>query len=76
MDLRDLLPPEGTDVPRILLTVNEAARALALSRSSVYRLIGAGRIRTIRVLRKTCVPVTELQRFVTEQIEAQRGDWA
>jgi DNA binding domain, excisionase family len=76
MDMHDLLPPDGTGVPRILLTVNEAARALALSRSSVYRLVRAGKIRTVHVTRKACVPVTELDRFVTEQFEAQRGDMA
>ena len=76
MDLRDLLPPDGAGVPRILLSVNEAARSLAMSRSSIYRLIRAGQIRTVRVTRRTCVPVTELQRFVNEQIAAQEGDWA
>jgi len=51
----------------VLVTVPEAARRLALSRSTLYRLIRQGQLRTIRVGRARRVPVGELVRFVERQ---------
>ena len=47
--------------PRPLLTVNDFARQLAISRDSVYRLINSGALTTVRV--------GERLRFRPEQIE-------
>ena len=57
---------------QMLMTIPEAARRLALSRSTLYRLIRQGQLRTIRVGRARRVPVTELARF-TEQLVAEAG---
>ena len=35
--------------PRLLLTVPEAAAALAISRSKLYELIAAGLVRSVRI---------------------------
>ena len=56
----------------VLVTVPEAARRLALSRSTLYRLIRQGQLRTIRVGRARRVPVTELVRFA-EELVAEAG---
>ena len=41
--------PEGWTPPSRLLTVNEVAFALAISRHSVYRLVRTGALPTVRV---------------------------
>ena len=56
--------PDGADV-RLLLTVPEAARALGLGRSTVYELIGAGRLEVVHIGRAARVPVDALDSFVT-----------
>ena len=46
--------------------VNEACRALGISRSTLYRLAAEGRIRLIHVGTRTLVPETELDRIANE----------
>ncbi|HVM65351.1 MAG TPA: helix-turn-helix domain-containing protein [Acidimicrobiales bacterium] len=43
--------------PTRLLTVNEAGRLLAVSRSTVYELIGAGRLEVVHIGRSVRVPL-------------------
>lgn len=38
-----------TTPPRILLTVPEAARVLAISRSKLYELLVSGEVRSLRI---------------------------
>ena len=52
---------------RILLTVVEAARRLGIGRSSMYRLLDAGQIRSIHVGRSHRIPVGALVEFVSLQ---------
>ena len=51
---------------KLLLRLDEAARALGVSRATLYRLIAAGRLRAVRVGRATRIPARELERFVRE----------
>jgi excisionase family DNA binding protein len=56
------------ETPRPLLSIEEAAAYLGISRSSLYRLIDSGAIASVRVLkRKQRVERTELDRFITAQ---------
>ena len=57
-------PPLDGAHPRRLLTVPEAARALGLGRSTVYELIGAGRLEVVHIGRAARVPVDALDSFV------------
>ena len=41
----------------VLYTVEEAAKALRMSRSVVYELIRSGQLRTVKVGRRRLVPV-------------------
>ena len=52
---------------RMLLTVVEAARRLGIGRSSMYRLLDAGQIRSIHVGRSHRIPVDALVEFVNQQ---------
>jgi excisionase family DNA binding protein len=48
--------PAPADLPDRLLSVDEAAGALSIGRSLVYDLIGAGRLRSVKVGRRRLIP--------------------
>jgi excisionase family DNA binding protein len=50
--------------PRLLLTVPEAAAALAISRSKLYELIAAGLVRSVRIDGSRRIPVEALEAYV------------
>lgn len=52
------------DVPRLLLTPEEAAATLGLSRTRIYALMAAGRVESVLVGRSRRVPVAALEEFV------------
>ena len=66
---------EVADDGRLLLTVEEAARRLAIGRSLMYELLANGRITSIRVGRLRRVPCDALSDFVDGQSDrrAQSG---
>ncbi len=51
----------------LLLTVEGAARRLELSRASVYALVTAGEIESIKIGRARRVPVAALEEFVARK---------
>ncbi len=59
--------------PRLLLTVDEAARMLSLSRPFLYRLMQRGEIASIKLGGSRRIELAELQAFVARQVAAQRG---
>lgn len=54
----------------IALSIEDAARRISVGRSTIYELIDAEAIRAVRVGRRRLVPVSELQRFMDERMEA------
>jgi excisionase family DNA binding protein len=56
--------------PRLIVTVEEAADILSLSRSKIYSLIRSGKIRALKIGRSRRIPVAELQRFVELELAA------
>jgi excisionase family DNA binding protein len=50
--------------PRLLLTVPEAAVALAISRSKLYELLAAGLVRSVRIDGSRRIPVEALEAYV------------
>jgi excisionase family DNA binding protein len=50
---------------RMALSVNEAASALGMSASTIWKLIALGRIQAVRLGRRTVIQVEELQRILT-----------
>lgn len=55
---------EDCAVSKILLTVPEAAAALAISRSKLYELMAAGFIRSVRIDGSRRIPVRALEAYV------------
>jgi len=53
--------------PPRLLSVNDAAAALSLSRASLYKELSAGRLRTVHVGRRRLVPESALSDYIAER---------
>lgn len=54
--------------PDTLLTVPEAAAALRIGRTHLYKLVGEGKLRTVKLGARTLVPYREIQRFIDEAL--------
>ena len=52
-------------MPRLLLTVPEAAEALAISRSKLYELLTSGALASIRIDGSRRIPLTALEEYVS-----------
>ena len=50
---------------RLLLTVPEAAEALAISRSKLYQLLATGAVDSIRIDGSRRIPVSALTDYIT-----------
>lgn len=55
---------------QLAFTINDAARAVGLSRSTIYRLIAAKQLRTIRIGSRTLIPTASLQQLCDEAASA------
>jgi len=53
---------------RLLLTIPEAAEALAISRSKLYELIAAGTVASIRIDGSRRIPLTALEAYVIARL--------
>ena len=62
-------PPAVVLESPLLLTTQDAARALSIGRTTLYSLIADGSIRPVHIGRSCRVSTTELQRYV-EQLQA------
>ncbi|RFS83732.1 helix-turn-helix domain-containing protein [Actinomadura spongiicola] len=51
-------------MPKLLLTVPEAAQALAISRSKLYELLASGAVRSIRIDGSRRVPFDALTDYI------------
>ena len=51
---------------RLLLTVPEAAEALAISRSKLYELLAAGLVQSVRIDGSRRVPIEALETYVAQ----------
>lgn len=49
---------------KLAYTINEAAKSVGLSRSTIYKLIGAGQLTTIKVGNRTLIPTESLRALV------------
>ncbi|MFF4420500.1 helix-turn-helix domain-containing protein [Streptomyces sp. NPDC054840] len=58
------LPERNATVTPVLLKVPEAMRALSLSRTVIYELIRAGRLRAVNEGRARLIPVSAINEYV------------
>jgi excisionase family DNA binding protein len=49
---------------RLVVSVQEAARACGLSRATMYRLISAGKLTTVKIGSRRLVPITALDNLL------------
>jgi excisionase family DNA binding protein len=65
------VPKDSVPAPRVLLTVEDAAARLSISRTTMFALIKAREITSVRIGHLRRIPVDELdayaQRLVAEQ---------
>jgi len=54
-------------LPRLTYKIKETAAVLGLSPNSVRRLIAGNRLKSIRSLRHTLIPVSEIIQWVSNQ---------
>ena len=71
MDTSDGSIPEH--VARLLLTPNEAAHALGVSRSLLYSLIMSQQLFSVKVGKARRIPVQSLQEYVGSLIDMQKA---
>lgn len=51
----------------LAVSVNDAADALSLGRTSIYAMIGDGRLETFKLGRRTLIKVASIRRLVETQ---------
>jgi excisionase family DNA binding protein len=56
-------------VPKLLLTVPEAAKALAISRSKLYELLTSGAVRSVRIDGARRIPLDALNAYIDTLME-------
>jgi excisionase family DNA binding protein len=61
------------DPPRLLFTVEEAARVLGIGRTRMFELIQAGSVETVLIGRLRRIPLDALDDFVTGLRESPQG---
>ena len=58
---------------RLLLTVPEAAEALAISRSKLYELFAAGLVRSVRIDGSRRVPIEALETYIAHLLDEEEA---
>ena len=59
----------GGEPAPLLVTVPQAARMLAISRSLVYELIWKGELKPVHIGRSARFTISELERFIADRLE-------
>ena len=57
------------DLPRLLLTAEEVAHMLRISRSKVYELMGSGELQSVPIGRSRRVPYDAVTAYINRLIE-------
>lgn len=55
---------EPAKAPETVLSIEEVAERLKVSRSLVYRAIGDGKLKSIRIGKRRLIPASEVQRLI------------
>ena len=53
--------------PEVLaFRINDACKALSLGRSTLYKLMGSGKLRSITIAGRVLIPRSEIERLIKE----------
>lgn len=52
---------------KLAYSINETARALSMGRTSIYQLIGEGRLEAFKLGRRTLIKASSIKRLVDDQ---------
>jgi excisionase family DNA binding protein len=63
------LEVSGTVLVPLAVSPRHAARYLGVGHDAIYQLLNQGRLRSVRLGRRRLIPMSELQRFLTVEIE-------
>jgi excisionase family DNA binding protein len=66
-------PIRRNEQPRVLLTVEQAAAALAIGRTNVFKLIKTKEIASVRVGQLRRIPASEIDAYVARLIAEQNA---
>ncbi len=55
---------EAAGLPAALLTLNEAAQVLRISRWTMYQLINKNRLKTVRINERRLITTQDLRQFI------------
>jgi len=58
---------------RLLLTVPEAAKALAISRSKLYELLASGVVASIRIDGSRRIPLIALEEYIAQLLAERKA---
>jgi len=67
MSLPNIASHAEGHIVRLAVSVNEAARALSVSRRHVYTLIETGELKSFTSRRRRLVRLSEIERYITER---------
>lgn len=69
-EVRSLEPSPSARVPVVPLAVSprKAALYLDVGHDAIYALLHAGRIKSVKLGRRRLIPVSELERFLQEEM--------
>ncbi len=65
---------EAQGLPKMLLTMEEAAQVLSLGRNTIYDLVLHKQIASVKIGRLRRVPLEALQAFVDQQLGQSQGE--
>jgi excisionase family DNA binding protein len=58
---------EGWDMEALAVSINDAAKALALGRTSIYAMIADGRLEAFKLGRRRLITVESIRRLVASK---------
>jgi excisionase family DNA binding protein len=59
---------QSEQLPRALISVNEAARVIGVSRSYTYELVASGDLASVRLGRRVLVPISAIDDLITQRL--------
>lgn len=65
--------PDEIEAPRLVLTIEDAAKRLGIGRTLMYQLLNEGKVRSVRIGRLHRIPVECLTEYVSNLLAASGG---